>query len=194
MYLTRGTRAVLARLNPARRGALTNGLRRVGRQLLASAERVAVEPGWASDTWPRRRYPQQCYPKTAKYVLDHPQINGMQLVHGVVSHPHFVPLDHAWVELPGNVVFDGVVQAFFVRESYYAVMAAVPLDTYTRADTQRLVAAHGHPGPWNASWVPTVAQLDAYAEAVRIPQDAVAARASSVNVARTDNRAPAQAR
>ena len=107
------------------------------------------------------------------------------LVHGVVSHPpHFVPLDHAWVELPGNVVFDGVVQAFFVRESYYAVMAAVPLDRYTGAETRRLLTAHGHPGPWNASWVPTVAQLDAYAEAVGIPQEAGAARASSVNVAR----------
>ncbi len=174
MYLTRGTRAVLARLNSSRRGALTNGLRRVGRVLLASAERVAVEPGWASDTWPRRRYPQQCYPKTTKYVLDHPHINGMRLVHGVISHaPHFVPLDHAWVELPGNVVFDGVVQAFFARGSYYAVMAAMPLDTYTGPETRRMVAAHGHPGPWNASWVPTAAQLDAYAEAVGRPREAV---------------------
>jgi hypothetical protein len=193
VYLAREAREVLAKLNPARREALSVGLRNVGRQLLASAERVAVEPGWASHTWPLRRYPQQCYSKTTKYVLDHPQIKGMQLVHGVISHaPHFVPLDHAWVELPGDVVFDGVVQAFFTRESYYAVMAAVPLDTYTGPETRRLMDAHGHPGPWNASWVPTAAQLDAYAEAVGRRQEARAALASSVNVARTDSRAQAQ--
>jgi hypothetical protein len=185
MYLTRGTRALLAKLNASRRGALTDGLRRVGRQLLASAERVAVQPGWASHTWPYRRYPQQCYPRTTKYVLDHPHINGMQLVHGVISHPpHFVPLEHAWVELPGNVVFDGVVQAFFEQGSYYAVMAAVPLDRYSGPETRRLVAAHRHPGPWNARWVPTGAQLDAYAEAVGMRQEAGAALAASVKVAR----------
>jgi hypothetical protein len=88
-------------------------------------------------------------------------------VHGVVSHaPLFVPLDHSWVELPGDVVFDGVVQAFFTRDSYYAVMAALPMDTYTTLETRRLFAAHGHPGPWNVSWVPTTAQLHAYAATV----------------------------
>ena len=164
VYLARGARDALAKLSPGRREALSDGFQRVGRQLLASAVRADVDAGWADHTWPRRRYPQQCYPRTVKYVFDHPDIDGLRLVHGVVSHaPQFVPLDHAWVELPGDVVFDGVVQAFFTRESYYAVMAAVPMDTYTGPETRRLVAAHGHPGPWNASWVPTNAQLDAYA-------------------------------
>jgi len=167
VYLVRATRDGLAKLSPGRRAALSAGFQRVGRQLLATAVRADVEAGWADRTWPRRRYPQQCYPRTVKYVVDHPDIEGLRLVHGVVSHaPRFVPLDHAWVELPGDVVFDGVVQAFFTRESYYAVMAALPMDTYTGPETRRLVAAHGHPGPWNASWVPTPAQLAAYAARV----------------------------
>jgi hypothetical protein len=95
----------------------------------------------------------------------------MRLVHGVVSHaPHFVPLDHAWIELPGDIVFDGVVQAFFTRSSYYAVMAAVALDAYSAAATRKLVVAHGHPGPWNAKWLPTAKHLGAYAAAVRTRQ------------------------
>src|SRR5579859_1879972 len=167
VYLSRAARVSLARLSPGRRAALSDGFQRVGRQLLASAVRVRVDVGWASHTWPRRRYPQQCYPRTVKYVVDHPSIDGLRLVHGVVSHaPHFVPLDHAWVELPGDVVFDGVVQAFFNRASYYAVMGAVPMDSYTAAQTRQLVGAHGHPGPWNASWVPTPDQLDAYAAVI----------------------------
>lgn len=170
VYLARGARDVLARLSPGRREALSDGFQRVGRHLLASAVRADVEVGWAGHTWPRRRYPQQCYARTVKYVLDHSDIDGLRLVHGVVSHaPHFVPLDHAWVELPGEVVFDGVVQAFFTRASYYTVMAAVPMDTYTTAETRQLLAAHGHPGPWNTIWVPTNAQLDAYTVATQAP-------------------------
>jgi hypothetical protein len=168
VYLARGAREALAKLSPGRRDALTDGFRRVGHQLLESAVRADVDVGWAGRTWPRRHYPQQCYPRTVKYVFDHPEIDGLRLVHGVVSHaPHFAPLDHAWVELPGEVVFDGVVQAFFTRASYYTVMAALPMDIYTGPETHQFVAAHGHPGPWNASWVPTNAQLDAYAAAVR---------------------------
>jgi hypothetical protein len=173
VYLVRGARHALANLDPSRRKALLQGFLRVGRELLASAEQVAVHPSWSSCTWPRRRYPQQCYPKTAKYVLDHAGIHGMRLVHGVVSHPPlFVPLDHAWVELPGNVVFDGVVQRFFCRPSYYAVMSALALDAYSATATRRLIAAQGHPGPWNASWVPTGGQLEAYAITVRTRQEA----------------------
>ena len=102
------------------------------------------------------------------YVLDHAEIKGMRLIHGVVSHPPlFVPIDHAWVELPGDIVFDGVLQTFFTRASYYAIMAAMPVDGYSVADTRRLTASQGHLGPWNAKWVPTPAQLDAYAAGVR---------------------------
>ncbi|HEX8969684.1 MAG TPA: hypothetical protein VF937_17505 [Chloroflexota bacterium] len=168
-------------MDPSRREALRDGFTRVGSQLLFSADRVSVEPGWARGTWPRRRYPQQCYAKTLKYLLSHPEIKGARLVHGIVSHPpHFVPLDHAWVELPGDIVFDGVVQTFFTRSSYYSVMAAVALDVYSAAATRRLVATHGRPGPWNAKWVPTAGQLEAYAVAVRTRQDVPAASPPSV--------------
>jgi hypothetical protein len=85
VYLTREARDTLATLDPSRRAALSDGFGRVGGQLLSAAEQVTVEPGWARRSWPGRRYPQQRYWKTAKYVLDHPQIKGMRLIHGVVS-------------------------------------------------------------------------------------------------------------
>jgi hypothetical protein len=151
--------------------------------LLELAERAQVEPEWTRRTWPRRRYPQQCYQKTARYVLEHPGIDGLQLVHGVASHPpHYLPFEHAWVELPGDVVFDGVVQTFFTRRSYYTVMSAVALDAYSGPQAQQLFEAHGHPGPWNAKWVPTPEQLLAYATVARTLQDAGSAAASSDKV------------
>jgi hypothetical protein len=185
VVLTREAREGLAKLDPSHRQALREGFDRVGLQLLFSAQRVSVRPGWKRGTWPGRRYPQQCYAKTVKYVLAHPEITGMRLVHGVVSHaPHFVPLDHAWVELPGDIVFDGVVQRFFTRSSYYAVMGAVALDAYSAAATRRLVAKHGGPGPWNAKWVPTPQQFERYAVTVRTRQDARAASPLSVDLGR----------
>ncbi len=163
VYLTRTARTDLRKLDVRRAAALRDAFARVGRELLDRAARVEVDPSWARRTWPRRHYPQQCYPRTAKYLLDHPRIPEARLVHGVASHaPSHVPFDHAWVELPGDVVFDGVVQAFFTRDSYYAVMSAVPLDAYPRARAERLLRVHGHPGPWNAKWVPTPAHTAAY--------------------------------
>jgi hypothetical protein len=168
VYLTPGARARLAKLDPSRREALTVGFRRVGHQLLESAEQVAVPTGWARHTWPRRRYPQQCYSKTLKYVREHADILGIRLVHGVVSHPpHFLPLDHAWIELPGQVVFDAVLQAFFTRLSYYNVMSAMVVQTYSAASARRLATRHHHDGPWNAKWAPTDRQLEAYGQGLR---------------------------
>src|ERR1700687_5760827 len=90
VYLERGAREGLAKLSTARRAALTAGFQRVGRELLHSAKQVEVEAGWKRRTWPRRRYPQQCYARTTKYVLEHLDIAEARLVHGVVAHaPHF---------------------------------------------------------------------------------------------------------
>jgi hypothetical protein len=151
VYLMRGARANLARLSPIRRAALTAGFQRVGRELLHSASQVEVEAGWKRRTWPFRRYPQQCYARTTKYMLQHPDIEGARLVHGLIAHaPYFVPMAHAWVELPGEIVFDGVVQAFFTRASYYSVMGALEMSAYSGAETQRLASAYGSSGPWGS--------------------------------------------
>src|SRR4030088_2201506 len=129
-------------MGTVRRAALMAGFQRVGRELLHSARQVEVDAGWKRRTWPHRRYPQQCYARTTKYMLQHLEIEGARLVHGMVAHaPYFVPMAHAWVELPGEVVFDGVVQAFFNRASYYTVMAALPMDRYTGLETHQLAAA-----------------------------------------------------
>ena len=88
------------------------------------------------------------------------------------------------LSFPGDVVFDGVVQTFFTRSSYYSVMAAVALDAYSGAATRRLVATRNGPGPWNAKWVPTAKQLEAYAVTVRTRQEDRAASPLSVKVGR----------
>lgn len=176
IYLTRSARAGLLKLDVARAAVLRAAFARVGQELLDHATQATVDPSWARRTWPRRRYPQQCYRRTVKYLADHPHIPGAGLVHGVASHaPGRVPYDHAWVELPDNVVFDAVVQAFFTRGSYYDVMAAMPLDIYPRVHAEAMLRLHGHPGPWNVKWVPTPTHIEVYRASVgltwRPPED-----------------------
>jgi hypothetical protein len=68
--------------------------------------------------------------------------------------------------------------------SYYGVMAAVVLDTYPGSETTCLVAEHGHPGPWNAKWLPTPIQFETYVAAVRSCQDVSPTAPLSLNVGR----------
>jgi hypothetical protein len=158
----------MAKLDPVPQAVLKAAYQRVGHELLEQAERAVVAAAWARRTWPRRRYPQQCYQKTLTYVRAHADIAGMRLVHGVISHSRpLPPLDHAWVELPGDIVFDAVVQAFFTRDSYCRVMSAVALDSYTPCESEQLLSKHGHPGPWTMRWVPTPPQLQAYYAAIQ---------------------------
>jgi hypothetical protein len=176
VYLAPIARARLRRLDLRPRAEAWAAFLGVGEQLLQDAEQLVVQPAWLRRTWPRRRYPQQCYGRTVKFMHDHPDIVGLRLIHGVVSHrPRFVPFDHAWVELPGDVVFDAVVQRFFTRASYYAVMAPVALDAYSGEEVGKLVARHRHPGPWNVKWLANLNQFQAYAAAVGRPLQAASA-------------------
>ena len=76
-----------------------------------------------------------------------PHIEGMRLIHGVNS----LFLDHAWVELPNNIVFDGVLQRFYAQDRYYSTTWARKEAEYTwEAATTKYMTAGGH-GPWPSS-------------------------------------------
>jgi hypothetical protein len=183
VYLTREARKALAKLDPSRREALSDGFGRVGLELLSSAEQVTVEVGWARRTWPRRRYRQQCYAKTVKFVFDHPEIMGMRLIHGVVSHAsHLVPFDHAWVELPGDIISMASCRG---SSGMTVTTASWLLSTWTRTPAPRQQAwlpSTDTRAPWNAKWVPTPTQVESYVTAVRAGQDGSGATVVSLNV------------
>ena len=50
-------------------------------------------------------------------------------------------------------------------------MAALVVDAYSASETARHLDDHQHAGPWNAKWVPTLFQLEAYRAAVQRDQD-----------------------
>jgi hypothetical protein len=70
-----------------------------------------------SDADPSRVYARSCFVMAWLYVVSHDHVEGIHYVVGeayVGGHGL-----HAWVELPNDVVFDGVMQRFYRRAAYY---------------------------------------------------------------------------
>ena len=116
---------------------------------------VPVPPEWSRDTYPRTVYPGEAYERAFAYVLDH-DIEGMLLVHGVATHP---AVDHAWVELPGGIVFDGVAQRFFAKDAYGAVMQVSPVAVYMPDAAVDLLLRTKRYGPWRADLLDSAGRL-----------------------------------
>ena len=108
---------------------------------------VSVPPAWSRDTYPRYVYPGECYERAFAHVLDH-DIEDMLLVHGVATHRHE---KHAWVELPGNVMFDGVAQRFFAKYAYAIVMQVRPVTVYPPDAAVDLLLRTQRYGLWRAA-------------------------------------------
>ena len=121
-----------------------------------------VTPDVSFGTRPHRRYWGDCYRRAADYVLSHscetglpagalagPPVAGPRLVHGVCRDARDL-WAHAWVDLPGALVFDGVRQQFYDREGYCRVLGAVPEASYDLPMMVERMHASGRYGPWHA--------------------------------------------
>lgn len=98
-------------------------------------------------TNPRRACWRKCYVKAWEYLagLDtRGAADGAVLVHGTICGW----IDHAWVELPCGLVFDGVLQRFYDRDGYYVTRQAEKLCEYTWREAARVSLVARHFGPW----------------------------------------------
>ncbi len=72
------------------------------------------------------------------------------LVHGLVDGaPNSGRIAHAWVERDG-IVYDPVLDRAMPLPDYQAQFAAVAVARYDKSSACRMVAEHGHSGPWCA--------------------------------------------
>ena len=136
---------------------------------------LAVGAGLTGGTRPGRRYWGDCYRQAIAYMLAHAPMDGAEpsaqtaenaetstsgsgagtggeltLVHGLCRAGP-VWWGHAWVELPGAVVFDGVRQQFYDRESYCRVLGTVAEATYSFDAMLERLQATERCGPWHHS-------------------------------------------
>jgi hypothetical protein len=99
---------------------------------LAPSE-VEAPPRWLPFAETGRVFVGECFRRCYQFVhkvqasdLGPAQKKGVWLVHGQYLGWH----DAAWVELPGGLVFDGVLQRFYRRAGYYAAVSARPWYRY----------------------------------------------------------------
>ena len=145
-----GTTDALARL----RRRLTGERRRATTVALAPHGRQ-VGPALAGGTRPGTRYWGDCYRRAAEYVLAHalgdgpgPPLAGPTLVHGTCRAGRLL-WGHAWVALPGGLVFDGVRQRFYEPAGYHRVLQTTAEATYRPEVVVAWLRATQRYGPWH---------------------------------------------
>ena len=107
-----------------------------------------VEASLKNGTNPDAMLVGDCYRQAMYYMRDLAP-KGAILVHGRVADGMGAAcITHAWVELPGGLVFDGVTQRFYRIDAYYEKRGAVKDRTYTDMEACIAQGRHHHFGPW----------------------------------------------
>lgn len=115
-------------------------------EIIGTLNEVVVPREWTTETDKRQIFPGRCHEKACLYAMWH-TIDGAMLVQGT----YYDGLSHAWIELPGDVVFDGVIQRFVDKQSYYnSSMHPVPDKRYMMTDVLKLGISSKHYGPWTS--------------------------------------------
>ncbi|HYI24858.1 MAG TPA: hypothetical protein VD767_05555 [Thermomicrobiales bacterium] len=82
-----------------------------------------------------------------RFLLGHIRDEDARLVHGTIA-PEGIAHAHAWVELAGDVVWDGATRRFYDRADWSAGLHPTPERRYTRPEAARLLLTTADPGPW----------------------------------------------
>lgn len=95
---------------------------------------VSVSEAWGRHATPATVYPGRCYDRSFCFLMEYALALGLNappadtwLVYG----EYWFIQRHAWVELPGGVVFDGPYQRFYDRAGYYEAVDARPWYMYS---------------------------------------------------------------
>jgi len=131
------------------------------RQLLEHGQEIDVPVTWRKFARPEVVYLGECLPRTFRFLQLHATAAQTRAESFPIEHAHLVHgtmraakrrawLRHAWVELPGDIVFDGVVQRFYRRDSYYSIIGAHALAEYSWTEARQLASTPRRPyGPWH---------------------------------------------
>ena len=73
---------------------------------------------------PKRMYWGLCHKKAYDYMMNLKDRENVVCCQGDIINPSREGMTggHAWIELPGELIFDGVLQRFYTREGYYNIL------------------------------------------------------------------------
>ena len=90
----------------------------------------------------------KCFDTAGRFVLNN--YSEGDLIHGIIKLGE-IKIAHAWIELPGDIVFDGTQTQFFDKSDYYKVTNAVPEYKYTFDKAREFMLNEGYFGPWETT-------------------------------------------
>src|SRR5262249_24697980 len=110
---------------------------------------VDVPEEWRAGTNEAVPYPEECYHRAYLYACALaprlPPDEQIWLVHGEYG----ISTGHAWVELPGDVVFDAVLQRFYRMQAYCDIQLASPWYKYSPVAAMIIAANMPKGGVWH---------------------------------------------
>ena len=108
---------------------------------------VTVGSALVAGSDPTKSYPGECYRRAWEYCTSYAADLAV-LVHGTVRYNDQTRTGHAWVELPGDIVFDGVTQRFYDGQQYRDVRKAERCKEYQPSEARYIGFQNGNYGPW----------------------------------------------
>jgi hypothetical protein len=92
--------------------------------------------------------PGKCFEDAEGAVLNAGPDSGLVLVHGKVLAPDGGQTPHAWIEVPGGLVYDAVLGRVYQWEVYQQTVRAVPYRRYSASQVMALANTADNHGPW----------------------------------------------
>jgi hypothetical protein len=108
---------------------------------------VEVDPMYKLNV-KNRVYPKCCFDKSWDYIAGAFSPKNARLVHGTCLALGDIRIQHGWIELEENIVFDGVYQRFYDKEKYYLARGMIKDFEYTKQEVMNLSSEYMHKGPW----------------------------------------------
>jgi hypothetical protein len=108
---------------------------------------VEVDPKYM-DGVTNRVYPKSCFEKSWEYIVNSLHHSGLKLVHGTCMVLGGLAIDHGWIEIGEDIVFEGVYQRFYDKKKYYEARGLVKYVEYTLDEVRKMSWETRHKGPW----------------------------------------------
>jgi len=114
-------------------------------------EAIKVPGAWRRGTDPSDTCESECFHRALLYIRNCPRSlhAAVWLVHGFYGAES---MPHAWIELPGGIVFDGNQQQFYRQRAYYKAVKANPRYKYNRKAALLLHEHLGTDGDWQGEF------------------------------------------
>jgi hypothetical protein len=122
---------------------------RMSRVRIALADKEVEPPAGYELLLPKRDgQPGKCFQEAEQIIIDAGMTSDLLLVHGTCTAPNGGKAAHAWIKVPGGLVYDAILGRIYPWEAYQQQVNAVPHRRYPPTEVLGLVNTAETHGPY----------------------------------------------